>query len=291
MPFRARDERDQEEGREHEDVPLPPRQVPVAAEDDGDHRLRKQDERHDDGQQQRPLAREKEPREVPRREGVQGHRHGGTGTKRGRDLGRRRLGREGRQPKQGCDAPDGEHHHEADAERARPPQHPSATRAREWQCGGGGEPSRDREANGRGDHEPEIGRRQQHARRGERVKAQEARARAEGERDEDQPSIAAPHGRLVREVGQRHVHGRHGEDQPEVARLVLPLQVELRTRDEQDQPQQRQDEQQQPPRGWPWWERVGARRHRSRELSGVRRPLSRPRQRQRARRAPSGSRR
>ncbi len=45
VPLRARDERDEQERAEHEDVPLPPRDLPVPGPRDDDHRLCEQHER------------------------------------------------------------------------------------------------------------------------------------------------------------------------------------------------------------------------------------------------------
>ncbi len=71
--------------------------------------------------------------------------------------------------------------------------------------------------------------------------------RSERERDEDEPRITTSHGRLVGEVGKRHVDERHDQDQPEMARLMAPLEVQLWLGDEHGQSQHWQDERK-PPR-------------------------------------------
>ena len=69
--FLTRPERDQPERREHQHVPFPPAELPVAAHDDRDHRLGQQDQRDGDGEEDRPAALAIQAVSAPRGEGVQ----------------------------------------------------------------------------------------------------------------------------------------------------------------------------------------------------------------------------
>ena len=68
------------------------------------------------------------------------------------------------------------------------------------------------------------------------MEAEEARAQQEGERDEEDPGVGMTACRLVGQIGERDAHGGRAEDQPEVAGVVLPEEVELGTAHEEPQP-------------------------------------------------------
>ena len=69
---------------------------------------------------------------------------------------------------------------------------------------------------------------EQHSRRGERVQRQEAGARDERERDEEEPGVAEPASRLSGEVAEHDAQERRDQDEPEVGGVVLPVDVQLR---------------------------------------------------------------
>ena len=92
----------------------------------------------------------------------------------------------------------------------------------------------------RRDGEPGVRGRQQHARRRKRVEAQESRAGQERQRDQGEPSVAMPSRGDVRHVGEDGVHRGRQQDEPEVARLVIPFDVELRLREQQGEPDEGQ---------------------------------------------------
>jgi hypothetical protein len=64
------------------------------------------------------------------------------------------------------------------------------------------------------------------------VKPEESSAHEEGERDEEETSIAAAVRRLTRREGKDAVHEGDAENEPEVSRVVLPLNVERRLPEE-----------------------------------------------------------
>ena len=74
--------------------------------------------------------------------------------------------------------------------------------------------------------EPLVRAGEEHAGGRERVQAEEPRCREERQRDQDEAGIPLAAGDDARDVGQGDVDDRGREDQPEVARVVLPLEVE-----------------------------------------------------------------
>jgi hypothetical protein len=82
----------------------------------------------------------------------------------------------------------------------------------------------------RRDREPRGYVLQQHAWRGKRVQSQESRAGQQRHRDEEGPGVVASGGGLAGNYAERDVHRSHREHQPKVRRMVLPMQVEVRFR-------------------------------------------------------------
>ena len=68
VPLGSRDERDEQERPEHQHVPLPPRDLPVARPRDDDHGLGEQDEREREGEHESLLSSSMEPQEPERGE-------------------------------------------------------------------------------------------------------------------------------------------------------------------------------------------------------------------------------
>ena len=90
------------------------------------------------------------------------------------------------------------------------------------------------------DREPRVRRLEEDAGRGEGMQTEEAGRRQEGERDQDQAGIAeAPCGD-VGDIRQDDADKGGAEHQPEVARMVLPLEIHLRPSEEHRQPDERQ---------------------------------------------------
>ncbi len=177
VPLRPRDERDEQERREHEDVPLPPRDLPVPRPRDDDHRLGEEHEREREGEDEALLAPAVEPEEPERGDPVERDADRGEERAASRRAPRRRAGRRA-----------------AEAPRARrPPSRrrcvPSATRsagaarstASDWLAAElerrrRRERSREHEADRRRELEAGV-RAEQDAGRRERVEPEEGRAR------------------------------------------------------------------------------------------------------------------
>ena len=80
------------------------------------------------------------------------------------------------------------------------------------------------------------------------MKAEEAGAQEESQRDEEEPRVAAPPRRLPGRVGEDGVDRADAEDEPEVRGMVLPGDVEPRDGQEDDEPDERQSEERPPGR-------------------------------------------
>src|SRR5262245_61079207 len=72
------------------------------------------------------------------------------------------------------------------------------------------------------------------------MEPEEPSRREEGHRDEDESRVPIAPGRHVGDIRQGDAYGRGAEDEPEVARVVLPLQVELWLHQQQEQADERQ---------------------------------------------------
>ena len=119
----ARPECDRAEGERHQQMPLPPREMPVSAEGDRHHRLREEDESDDDGEQERAATPGEEAQEVPRRERVQRERQDGGEPERWRDLVRRGLRRQRRDSEDRSGGPPDEGHQQRAAQERRVTEH------------------------------------------------------------------------------------------------------------------------------------------------------------------------
>jgi hypothetical protein len=113
------------------------------------------------------------------------------------------------------------------------PDHGSRALGAERDGGGGGEPGRDEQPDGRGHHEALVRTVEEHAWRGECVQGEETGRGEEGERDEEQARVRP---------AERHARGRERErradesgreDEPEVRGVVLPGEVDARRREQQ----------------------------------------------------------
>ena len=93
------------------------------------------------------------------------------------------------------------------------------------------------------DDEPDVLAGDEDAGRRQRMQSEEAGAGEERERDEDQPRVAVTDGGDVGQVREDDVDRRRQEDEPEVAWMMLPMAVELRSREQEDQAREREGEQ------------------------------------------------
>jgi len=75
------------------------------------------------------------------------------------------------------------------------------------------------------------------------VQPEEPRRRQEGQRDEEQPRVAALARRVAGRERQRGVDRRRAEHDPEVRRVLLPLEVQPRRREQQPEAGQRDRQQ------------------------------------------------
>jgi hypothetical protein len=92
-------------------------------------------------------------------------------------------------------------------------------------------------------NEARVRRVEEHTGRRERVQAEEAGRDEEREPDEEDARIPAPPGGFPRREREDDADGRDGEHEPEVARLVPPLEVRLRVAEQDRQADQGQHEQ------------------------------------------------
>ena len=92
------------------------------------------------------------------------------------------------------------------------------------------------------DDEPGVRAGEQDAGGGKCMQPEEAGAGEERERDKDQPRIAVTSGGDIGQVGEDDADRRRQEDQPEVAWMMLPVAVELRTREQEGQAREREGE-------------------------------------------------
>jgi hypothetical protein len=118
----------------------------------------------------------------------------------------------------------------------------ASARGREWKRGPAREQRGDQKPDRRGDGETLVRAVEQRARRGERVKPEEARGGQERQRDQEQPRVRAPHRDAAGGVRERGADGRGAEHQPEVGGRVLPLEVGAGRREQQDEAAERDGE-------------------------------------------------
>ncbi len=111
---------------------------------------------------------------------------------------------------------------------------------------GGCEQAREQEPDRRCDDEARVGAFQEHAGRGQRVEPEEAGARHERERDEEEARVSQATGRLTGEVAEHEADERRDQDEPEMGRVVLPVGVRLRAGQQQREPGQRECEWKEP---------------------------------------------
>ena len=214
---------------EHEQVPLPPRRVPVPCPGDHDHRLGEERERHSDGDHEARSPPPVEAEVAERRERVErrcptpasascqpfsssvasGASSGGSyaseTTPHGPGRTRARPSAAGRSRRSSRRAP----RSELDAPTA-------AAKAR-----------REDESDGRRELEAGVLSEQDAGRR-ERVQPEESRARQARERDEEQPRVTAPPARRAHGPADGDAGGGSGEHGPEVGGMALPDAVRLR---------------------------------------------------------------
>ena len=235
-----RGEGDDSEGARHQHVPLPPGRTPVAAEGDRGHRLRQQCEGNGDGKRHGrrlpPVEEEVANRCVP----VQRDSEAGERVERPVGLGRGECAIEGRQPGQRVGGPAGQQHEHPSSQERLPSHDCGRVLGGQVERRGGREYAREQEPDRRRDDEARVGALQQHAGRGQRVEAEEAGARHERERDEEEPRVSQATGRLPGEVAEHEADERRDQDEPEMGRVVLPVGVRLRTGQQQREPGQRE---------------------------------------------------
>ena len=240
MPLGAREEGDEEERPEHEHVPLPPRDLPVPRPGDDDHRLGEQDERECEREHEPFLALAMEPQEAEGGDSEERDAEGGEDELPAVELllgqrvvERRQLGQRDR-------GPHDDDRTEHPEEQGRQAQDAVGLSRVQLERRRRREQRREHESQRRRELEPGV-RAEQHARRRQRVQAEEGRAGDERERDEEEPPVASP------ARSGRHAEPERGGDEsgpehePEVRRVVLPRSVDRRAREEQHQQEQRCD--------------------------------------------------
>ena len=226
VPLGARHDGDECERSEHEDVPLPPRQLPVDGPGDDDHRLCEEDERKGEREHEALPSAAVDPKEA----------EGGDPEERDPDggeqvlppvellLGERIVQR--RQLGEREDRPQDDHRGETRQEQRCRADHGLGSFALQLDRRSDGERGRDHEPDGSGELEARIRPEQDPGRR-QGMQTQEAGAGDEGERDEEQSCIASTACR-ARDAPAHGGGGESGtEHEPEVRGVVLPALVDL----------------------------------------------------------------
>ena len=219
-------------------MPFPPRQLPVPRPRDDHHGFGQQREcegeredeagaaaaiEEDETQRGEPVQREADRREdeLPAVELLGGERV----------VERRELGERD-------DRPQDHQRDKSSKERIRVPDDESCARRRKLDGRRRGKQPGHDEADRRRELESRV-RPEEHRRRRERVQAEEARARDERERDEDEPCITPAARRGGHRPAERRRQRRRAEHEPEVGLLVLPVDVERGSREEQHEEDER----------------------------------------------------
>ena len=130
--------------------------------------------------------------------------------------------------RQRVEAPGGEEPEDQAAQEPLSSHHSRGGRGRQVECRGRREEPGDDEADRCRDDEAGVLVREEHSRRRERVESEEPRARDEPERDEEQACIVETAGGLSGEIAEHDADQRGHEDEPEVRRVVLPVDVRHR---------------------------------------------------------------
>ncbi len=168
VPLGPRDERDEQERREHEHVPLPPRDLPVARPRDDDHRLGEKDEREREREDEALLASAMETEEAERGDSEERDADGREDELPAVEL----LGGEGvverRQLREGDRRPPDHDRAERDQQGRRQTQDRLGPLAAELERGRGREERGEEQPDRRRQLEAGVGA-EQHARGGERV--------------------------------------------------------------------------------------------------------------------------
>ena len=107
---------------------------------------------------------------------------------------------------------------------------------------GGGERGGDEQPDRGGQREPAVGARQHHARGRQRVQARKPGAREQHHRDQEQPRVVALPRGLADQQAEHDVQDRDPQHQPEVGRVVLPVQVDRGDAQQQRQAGEREGE-------------------------------------------------
>ena len=245
VPLGSRDVADHEERAEHEHVPFPPRELPVARPGDDDHRLGEERERqhereHEAGRPPPVEAEEAERRERVERDADRREHElppvqpfGGK-----RVVERRKLGERHDRPRDHEPEDDREQDSRVsdDSGRARWPQ----LRRR-----GGCEDAGEEEAYRRRDLEARV-LAEQDTRCRESVQAEKARARDERKRDEEETGVPPPPCGDADRVSEGCRDRGRGEHEPEVRGLVLPSLVDGRPRQQEPEQHERSGDQHEP---------------------------------------------
>ena len=174
-----RAERDRQERDEHQHVPQPPAQLPVAAQGNRQHGLAEQGHRDRDGQDEHAAPLEVEAGGAERREAEQRHAGDGQPGEWAGGLGRReRSVQRGNRRERHAGPEEHQSKDEPEQERTQA-QHDDRPGPAERCHRRGREQRRNEQPDRRGEDEPGVGRAQQHTRCRQRMQAQEARAREE----------------------------------------------------------------------------------------------------------------
>ena len=221
VPLAARADGDRDERGQHQQVPFPPRGVPVASPRDHEHRLGQERERESDAEQELRAAALVEAEVADCRGRIEHDPDYGQRDLPAVELLGVELARERPQLRERDRRPHCEQRRERRDQRPRPAQDALGRGRPERQSRGRREEARNREPERRRELKARV-LTQQHARRGECVQAEEAGRRDEGERDQEQPRVSPPAGGDADGVAEHDAERGGSEHEPEMRGMVLP---------------------------------------------------------------------
>ena len=232
VPLRPGDDGDQDERGKHEQVPLPPRVLPVARPCDHDHRLGEESERESESEDE-PLL----PPTMDAQEAEGGDPEERDPERREEDLpavqllgGERVVERGDLEEREGGPDEDARHH-DADERRSRP-QDTVGPVPFQLDRGTGREGAREQQPDRCRELEARV-LPEENSRRRERMQPEEAGAHDARERDEEEAGVAPTARRGRHAPAERGRDRCSAEHDPEVRRMVLPVMVERGPREEE----------------------------------------------------------
>ena len=228
VPLGSRSQPDHEERTEHQHVPLPPGELPVARPGDDHHRLREECEGEREREHEALGTPPVQAHVAERRDAVQPDADCGQHELPAVELLRLEWPVERRELRKRDDGPDRHDSEETGQQQASVPDDAPGSLCAKLDRRRGGEGAGHDEPERRRELEAGVGA-EQDGRGRQRVQAEEARAGDEGERDEEEPRVPASARCGADRPAECCGQHRRPQDEPEVGLLVLPADVHLRS--------------------------------------------------------------